>query len=190
MARPKKKPGEVPGTSSTSAGASKPRCGLCGKSGRLTRTECCGNWICDDEENYVPFSYARNCCYRNHRRYTLCGYHHTEEHAGDWKSCAVCRGDFETEDYVGFSSSEYNFEKLENPPAFEPTHCSTCGTIIRRAEGGYSMRGKEYWCGSCQPNVLPQGPGAAAAPDAPRSSSSKGPSPLPPRVKKKRTPRG
>ncbi len=37
-----------------------PRCGLCGKTGNLIRTECCGNWICDDEDKYVIFSYARN----------------------------------------------------------------------------------------------------------------------------------
>jgi hypothetical protein len=34
-----------------------PRCGLCGKRGRLVRTECCGQWICDDEDSYVLFSY-------------------------------------------------------------------------------------------------------------------------------------
>ncbi len=61
----------------------KPRCGLCGKATNLTKTECCGNWICDDEDQYVMFSYARNSCLRNHRRYTLCGYHHTEGHEGD-----------------------------------------------------------------------------------------------------------
>ena len=37
-----------------------PRCGLCGKRGGLIQTECCGQWICDDEDNYVLFSYARN----------------------------------------------------------------------------------------------------------------------------------
>ena len=51
----------------------KPRCGLCGKTRKLTKTECCGQWICDDEEKYVIFSYARNSCSRNHQRYTLCG---------------------------------------------------------------------------------------------------------------------
>jgi hypothetical protein len=29
-----------------------PRCGLCGKHEQLTRTDCCGQWICDDEDNY------------------------------------------------------------------------------------------------------------------------------------------
>ncbi len=24
------------------------RCGLCGKAKKLTRTECCGQWICND----------------------------------------------------------------------------------------------------------------------------------------------
>ena len=44
--------------------ADKPRCGLCGKTKNLTKTECCGNWICDDEHKYVMLSYARNSCYR------------------------------------------------------------------------------------------------------------------------------
>lgn len=55
------------------------RCGLCGKTKNLTKTECCGSWICDDEHEYVMFSSDRNSCSRNHRRYTLCGYHHTLE---------------------------------------------------------------------------------------------------------------
>ena len=125
------------------------QCGLCGKTGRLTRTECCGNWLCDDEENYVLFSYARNSCRRNHRRYTLCGYHHTEEHSGSWQECAACRSEIETEMYVYFGTNEYNFEKLENPPSYRPTHCATCGAVISLGEDGYSIRGNEYWCQRC-----------------------------------------
>ena len=49
----------------------KPSCGLCGKKTKLIQTECCGNWICDDADKYVMFSYARNSCYRNHDRYIL-----------------------------------------------------------------------------------------------------------------------
>jgi hypothetical protein len=37
-----------------------PHCGLCGKTQNLTRTDCCDQWICDDEHEYVLFSYARN----------------------------------------------------------------------------------------------------------------------------------
>lgn len=42
--------------------SNRPRCGLCGKTTNLTKTECCGTWICDDEHKYVMFSYARNSC--------------------------------------------------------------------------------------------------------------------------------
>lgn len=61
----------------------KRKCGLCGKTKKLTKTECCGQWICDDEDEYVMFSYARNSCYRNHPRYTLCALHRAEKHEGD-----------------------------------------------------------------------------------------------------------
>ncbi len=132
-----------------------PRCGLCGKMGNLIKTECCGQWICDDEDQYVMFSYARNSCSRNHRRQTLCGYHYNEEHPGDWKTCKKCRSDFETEMYVDLGTNEYNFEKLENPPDYEPTRCSKCDRIIVLSEGGYSQRGDEYWCSKCMDIKLP-----------------------------------
>ena len=127
----------------------KRRCGLCGKTGKLTKTECCGTWICDDEDEYVAFSYARNSCYRNHRRYTLCGFHHNEQHDGDWKDCEECRSSFETEMYVWYGTNEYNFEKLPNPPEFEPTHCSKCGTVIHLGTDGYTRSGDDYFCETC-----------------------------------------
>jgi len=129
--------------------AAKPRCGLCGKTNKLTRTECCGEWICDDEDEYVLFSYATNSCHRNHRRYTLCGSHHAEGHAGDWKDCPKCRDEIETELYVYYGTNEYNFEKLVNPPQYEPKHCKRCGRVILLGEGGYLQQGKYYWCSQC-----------------------------------------
>ena len=135
------------------------RCGLCGKTGKLTRTECCGQWICDDEDEYVLFSYARNSCYRNHRRYTLCGYHHTEDHPGRWQDCPKCKDDIETEMYVWYGTNEYNFEKLEDPPEYEPTTCSKCGRVIVLTEGGYSCRGDEYLCQDCTALEFPALPG-------------------------------
>jgi hypothetical protein len=86
----------------------RPRCGLCGKTKKLTKAECCNQWICDDEDKYVLFSYAINSCYRNHRRYTLCGYHPTEEHPGDLKDCPKCRNSFATEMYVFYGTNEFN----------------------------------------------------------------------------------
>mgnify|MGYP000097261439 FL=1 len=135
-----------------------PRCGLCGKTENLTRTECCGNWICDDEHNYVLFSYARNSCRRNHRRYTLCAYHYAEGHPGDWKDCAKCRESFETEMYVWYGTNEYNFEKLPNPPEYEPTHCADCGKVILLGTDGYSVWGADYLCDPCTQKRMRQGP--------------------------------
>jgi hypothetical protein len=126
-----------------------PRCGLCGKTTKLIRTDCCGNWICNDEHKYALFSYARNSCHRNHRRYTLCAYHHNEGHPGDWKTCEECRADFETEMYVYYGTNEYNFEKLPSPPAYEPTKCGSCGKVIRLGMGGYSFSGGKYFCMDC-----------------------------------------
>ena len=127
----------------------KPRCGLCGKTKKLRKTECCNQWICDDEDKYIPFSYARNSCSRNHSRYTLCGYHHTEEHPGDWKDCPKCRKSFKTEMYVFYGTNEFNFQKLENPPAYLPTKCTRCGVVISLGYDGYSTKGNEYWCEEC-----------------------------------------
>ena len=135
----------------TVRGASSRRCGLCGKTGKLTRTECCGRWICDDEDRYIIFSYARNSCFRNHRRYTLCGYHSSEEHSGDWRECQKCRNEIQAEMYVYYGTNEYNFVKLANPPSYEPTLCKKCGKVIRLAEDAYTMKGKGYYCARCSP---------------------------------------
>lgn len=124
-------------------------CGLCGKSAKLTRTECCGEWICDDESEYVLFSYAHNSCHRNHSRYTLCASHYNEGHEGAWQECRECREGFETEMYVWYGTNEYNFVKLENPPKYKPTKCAKCKRVIRLAEDGYSMKGGKYYCDRC-----------------------------------------
>jgi len=129
-----------------------PPCGLCGKTKKpRCKTECCGNWVCGNENDYVMFSYSRAICSRNHRRFTLCGYHHAEEHKGDWKTCEKCRKSFEheLEMYVWYGTNEYNFEKLPNPPAFKPTYCSKCGKRIVLPDGGYSVLCGVYRCEDC-----------------------------------------
>ena len=126
-----------------------PRCGLCGNTENLTRTECCDQWICNDEDQYVMFSFARNSCRRNHRRFTLCGHHYAERHPGYWKDCPQCREDCETELYVYYGTNEYNFEKLENPPEYEPTRCVKCDTVISMGEDGYSISQEGYLCEQC-----------------------------------------
>lgn len=104
----------------------KSRCGLCGKRKKLAKTGCCDKWICNDENTYVMFSYAKNSCARNHRRYTLCGAHDAEKHKGDWKSCTLCPKMFPAEMYDWYGSNEYNFEKLEFLLQFTPIGCGTC----------------------------------------------------------------
>lgn len=128
-----------------------PSCGLCGSKTNLTKTECCGQWICDDADQYVPFSYAKNSCYRNHDHYTLCAHHYREGHCGNWKDCEQCKADFadELEMYVYFGTNEYNFEKLPNPPQFEPTYCSQCGKQIHLGTDGYSVLKDQYTCDAC-----------------------------------------
>ena len=155
------KPKTTKPAASRPAGAPR-RCGLCGKTTRLTKTGCCGRWICDDEDDYVLFSYAQNSCHRNHDRYTLCARHHAEGHDGAWQDCHQCRAAFATEMYVYYGTNAHNFEKLRDPPAYEPTKCTACGTIIRLAEDGYSMSAGGYFCDSCTAKRLarrsPAGP--------------------------------
>jgi hypothetical protein len=112
-------------------GRPKAVCGLCGRSKRVTSTECCGKSICDDEGTYELLSYARSSCSCNHRRLTLCGTHHTGGHAGDWKNCPKCREDCKTEMYVYYGTNAYNFEKLPSPVSFTPCKCSECGEVVR-----------------------------------------------------------
>jgi len=140
---------EIEGSHKAKTSKERPRCGLCGKTGKLTKTECCGQWICDDADQYVLFSFARNSCYRNHDRYTLCSYHYHEEHEGNWKDCKRCRKDFETELYVWYGTNEYNFEKLTNPPKYKPTKCARCRKIIKLGEDGYVVFNGKYLCEKC-----------------------------------------
>lgn len=129
--------------------ANKPRCGLCGKTKNLIQTECCGNWICDDLHKYVPFSYSTKSCSRNHQRYTLCAFHFNEGHKGDWKTCKKCRAEFEPEMVVWYGTNEHNFEKMPDPPAYEPTLCASCGTVIQLGVHGCVRSGDQYRCMAC-----------------------------------------
>jgi hypothetical protein len=151
-----------------------PRCGLCGSTTKpLTRTECCGNWICDDEDQYVLFSYARNSCHRNHDRYTLCSYHYNEGHEGRWQDCQKCREGFEAEMYVYFGTNEYNFETLENPPDYEPTHCVNCGRVIALGTDGYSMDADGYWCWQCSQEKMQRDLAADKQPSRSRARTAR-----------------
>jgi len=51
--------------------------------------------------------------------------------------------------FVWYGTNEYNFEKLENPPGFAPTHCSGCDRVISLVNDGYMAERGKYWCESC-----------------------------------------
>ena len=52
-------------------------------------------------------------------------------------------------DAGGYGTNEFNFEKLENPPSFEPKRCSACGKVINLGTEGYSQLGDSYTCEKC-----------------------------------------
>jgi hypothetical protein len=51
--------------------------------------------------------------------------------------------------YVWYGTNEYNFEKLSNPPKFEPTLCHDCGRRISLGEDGFMISSGNYYCERC-----------------------------------------
>lgn len=129
----------------------KPSCGLCGKSKKLTKTPCCSHWICDDGEDYLPFSYQASSCYRNHDRYTMCAYHHKEGHSGKWQNCKKCKNSFLLENYVDYATNAFNFEKLSHPPKVV-IKCTNCGFESNSMQDFLFQTSKGFYCGkkACQ----------------------------------------
>ncbi|NBB94310.1 MAG: hypothetical protein GVY16_01035 [Planctomycetes bacterium] len=86
----------------------------------------------------------------------------------------------ETEMYVHYGTNEYNFEKLSNPPAYEPTRCHACGEVIVLGDGGYSMKGEDYFCPKCSAKRMNelmlalQGPKSNAPDRQPEKDSANG----------------
>ncbi len=125
-------------------------CGICGSNkAALMLTECCSRLVCDTEKCYQMMSYQREGqCARNHRYGSICGFHHQEEHAGDWKTCSLCVDFFHPYDYAIKATSmaksgtcrRYNFDDnvrddLE-PEAVGPPRCSKkdCGNVFDTKE--------------------------------------------------------
>jgi hypothetical protein len=75
--------------------------------------------------------------------------------------------------YVYFGTNEYNFEKLENPPAYEPTHCVNCGRVISLGNDGYSMDAAGYWCWQCSQEKMRQSFAAENQPSRSRSRATR-----------------
>ncbi len=124
-------------------------CGLCRKKKQLFKTLCCGRKLCAGEAGERVTLVSKRTCLDRHRRYTLCSFHSAEKHKGNWKGCKDCRDSFETEIYVWFGTNEYNFEKLENPPKYEPTKCRECGGVIKLRADSYSTGDEGHMCEKC-----------------------------------------
>jgi DNA-directed RNA polymerase subunit RPC12/RpoP len=45
---------------------------------------------------------------------------------------------------------------LPDPPAYEPTKCAQCATVIVLSEDEYSKLGKDYFCSDCTEKRLMQ----------------------------------
>jgi hypothetical protein len=123
-------------------------CGLCYSiEGPFVKTKCCTRWVCDTEGNYATGSRDRDGrCERNHQLGSICGWHHQEGHAGDWKDCSLCQDFFHPFDYAVKASSQskgstnrrYNFDDnvrhdLDPTKADFPS-CDTCGAPVDTTE--------------------------------------------------------
>jgi len=64
---------------------------------------------------------------------------------------AKCRSGIKTEMYVYYGTNEYNFEKLADPPTFEPTRCAACNRVIKLATEGYTISRGGTYCARCRP---------------------------------------
>lgn len=125
------------------------KCGLCGSNKQLTKTACCKNWICDDEDTYELFSYKTNSCWRNHQRYTLCSSHYHEDHKDVlWQFCEKCKTGIDTPNYVWYGTNDFNFEKLPNPEKVSIS-CSNCGFSADTIDAFFQIienGSRKYYC--------------------------------------------
>jgi hypothetical protein len=66
--------------------------------------------------------------------------------------------------YAWYVTNDYNFEKVANPPPFEPTLCDRCGKRIVLPEGGYVRGPGGIWCHACDERSLPKPPSRSKKP--------------------------
>ena len=83
--------------------------------------------------------------------------------------CGLCG---KTKNLVKNGTNEYNFEKLENPPHFEPTRCDRCGVVIKLGTDGHSVGPRGTLCERCTDL---DGPGSPPAPRPKRPAASRKP---------------
>ncbi|GBF92203.1 hypothetical protein Rsub_05285 [Raphidocelis subcapitata] len=135
-----------------------PQCPLCLKSNgevAMTRTQCCGNALCDTSGEYVLMSYSRDFCERSHDRYTLCGYHGEErecDKSKDWRECPRCLSFGQLPDRLWRGLNAYNFCPLKSTDV--PRHsrcdrCDGCQRLYMSGVEGSAFSGGRSLCPRC-----------------------------------------
>lgn len=52
--------------------------------------------------------------------------------------------------YVWYGTNQWNLEKLQHPPSYEPTHCAVSGRVIVLSRDGYEVAPNDsYRCRDC-----------------------------------------
>ena len=131
-------------------------CGICGGKENLELTECCGNVICNKEDDYQLGSFSREFCIRSHRRYTTCGCHFAQGHeSADWRECTDCVLTFAPnwdekgrQERSWYSTNAYNFTPMEEHE-YEKGMMITaqCKKCYRRVASGFEDYGfAPVWC--------------------------------------------
>ncbi|MBI4864626.1 MAG: hypothetical protein HY815_30880 [Candidatus Riflebacteria bacterium] len=125
------------------------QCIVCGGGRKVTTTACCDLPICDDWAEFVPYSDPVDCCSRSHDRYTLCGYHHSVGHDGDWVSCRECWDAFPSDLYACFAENRFNLPSEVPLVVGQLSRCDACGREVSLlAESFWAVSG-ELICSRC-----------------------------------------
>ena len=84
------------------------RCHFCGRNNLpLVKMKCCDQWSCCDTE-FMSLRGGGYCLFQP-EHYSICHFHHNENHSGAWQACDECRDFFGK---IQFESEIVNSIKL------------------------------------------------------------------------------
>ena len=143
--------------------AARLKCFICGAGEgevKLGFTDCCNAPVCNNEDEYVSCSYSQDFCKRSHSRYTCCGYHGDEGHAGDWRECvhSECQRMRDVGEGTAAARSWHSTNGFNLTPALESSlpqgslitkPCSECKGRITPGHDTESTRGHGAVCVRC-----------------------------------------
>lgn len=124
-------------------------CTACGRRGEVKPSECCGLLFCAGGSPFSPYASPLAHCERSHSRYTVCGYHHGQGHAGPWANCEVCKSDFEPQLYEYYASNRCNSGQRPYDSKLHHPRCNDCARWIDLLADGYWVEGGGFLCIRC-----------------------------------------